>query len=152
MNILIPHSWLLGFLKTDAKPKKIAEALSLCGPTVEKVEKKGNDYIYDIEVTTNRVDMMSVYGIAREASVILPQFGYKAKLKNYISTNIDSKKTLDLEIVNNPKLCKRILAVKLENVRLGKSPNWLAGQLNKVNQRPLNNAIDITIFVKNCSL
>jgi len=73
MNIKIPHSWLSQYLKTDAAPIKIAEALSLSGPSVEKVENIGNDFVYDIEVTTNRVDMMSVYGIAREASVILPQ-------------------------------------------------------------------------------
>ncbi|MFV1917531.1 MAG: phenylalanine--tRNA ligase subunit beta [Patescibacteria group bacterium] len=147
MNILIPHSWLRKFLKTDATPKNIAEALSLCGPSVEKVEKNGNDYVYDIEVTTNRVDMMSVYGIAREAYTILPQFGYKAQLKNYNQKGIVGSKKLDLKIINNPKLCKRILAVKLENVNQAKSPDWLAQQLIKVGQRPLNKAIDITNYV-----
>jgi len=147
MNIKIPHSWLSQYLKTDAAPIKIAEALSLSGPSVEKVENIGNDFVYDIEVTTNRVDMMSVYGIAREASVILPQFGYKAQLKKYDQKSIISSKHLNLIIVNNPKLCKRVLAVKLENVNLGKSPDWLTKQLNRVGQRPLNNAIDITNYV-----
>lgn len=155
MNILIPHSWLTEFLETDARPEKIGECLSLSGPTVERIEKTLDDTIYDIEVTTNRVDLMSVYGIAREASVILPQFGYKARLKPYLKgeTFKNSKvsplrrKKLDIQIVNNPNLCKRILALKLEGVKLGHSPSWLAERLLKVGQRPLNNAIDITNYV-----
>ena len=78
MDILIPNSWLRDFLKTDATDKKIAECLSLCGPSVDKIEKIDRDSIYFIEITTNRVDSVSVYGIAREASVILPRFGIKA--------------------------------------------------------------------------
>ena len=163
MNILIPHSWLSDFLETNAKPEKIAEFLSLCGPSVEKLEKVGDDWVYDIEVTTNRVDMMSVYGVAREASVILPQFGYQARLKKYnpdeinkfvshkinkfVSDEIKGGGKLDFKISNNPALCKRILAIKLENVELGPSPSWLSSRLSKVGQRPLNNAIDITNYV-----
>lgn len=147
MNILIPHSWLSEFLDTNAKPAKIAECLSLCGPSVEKLEKAGDDWVYDVEVTTNRVDMMSVYGIAREAAVILPQFGYKAKLKKLRFPSPETGKGLDIKIVNNTALCKRILAIKLGNVELGSSPFWLASRLSKVGQRPLNNAIDITNYV-----
>ncbi len=146
MNILIPHSWLTEFLETDAKPKKIAECLSLCGPSVEKIEKSQDDWIYDIEVTTNRVDMMSVYGIAREAAAILPQFGYQAKLKKQKSPDIKAKNMLDIKITNNSKLCHRILAIKLSKVILEPSPFWLADRLKKVGQRPLNNAVDITNY------
>ena len=55
MNISIPHSWLKEVLHTTAAPAKIAECLSLCGPSVEQLEKKDDDYIYHLEVTTNRV-------------------------------------------------------------------------------------------------
>lgn len=147
MNILIPHSWLTEFLETNAPPKKIAESLSLSGPSVEKIEKAGDDWVYDIEVTTNRVDVMSIYGVAREAAVILPQFGYIAKLKPYIPVKTEGRHELDIKIVNDPKLCRRILAIKLENVKLGPSPQWLSSKLRKVGQRPLNNAIDITNYV-----
>ncbi|HLD24365.1 MAG TPA: hypothetical protein VJB96_00390, partial [Patescibacteria group bacterium] len=80
MNILIPDSWLREYLKTNAKPADIQRCLSLCGPSIERTETVGNDIIYDIEVTTNRVDSFSVYGIAREAAAILPEFGFSAKL------------------------------------------------------------------------
>jgi hypothetical protein len=65
MTILIPHSWLKEFLNTSAAPERIAETLSLCGPSVEKLEKVNNHYFSDIDDTTNRVDTMSVQGIAR---------------------------------------------------------------------------------------
>ncbi|MBI5452329.1 hypothetical protein HY945_02615, partial [Candidatus Gottesmanbacteria bacterium] len=81
MNILIPDSWLREYLETDATPEQIKDCLSLCGPSVERINKEGSDYIYEIEITSNRVDMASVYGIAREAAAILPRFGIKAKLK-----------------------------------------------------------------------
>ena len=74
MDIKIPHSWLLDFLSTKAGSKKIAEALSLCGPSVEYIEKVNNEYVYNIEITTNRIDSAGVYGIAQEASAILPRF------------------------------------------------------------------------------
>lgn len=147
MNILIPHSWLKEFLDTKASVKEIARCLSLCGPSIEKINKVGKDYVYDIEVTSNRVDCMSVYGIAREAAAILPRFNHKAKLKPYQSKRISHNKSLDIEVINDPKLCHRILAVKLENIKLAPSPKWLAERLNKVGQRSLNNAIDITNYI-----
>ena len=74
MDIKILDSWLRDYLETPAKPADIAKNLSLCGPSVERVEpvrtgyaksvaggKSDNDYIYDIEVTTNRIDTASVY-------------------------------------------------------------------------------------------
>ena len=83
MNILIPHSWLLEHLDTKATPEEIQKYLSLCGPSVERINQIDGEPVYDIEITTNRVDSMSVRGIAREAAAILPQFGIKAKLKKF---------------------------------------------------------------------
>src|SRR3990167_1794442 len=81
MNILLPDSWLREYLQTDATPKQLKDSLSLCGPSIERINTVGNDIVYDIEITSNRVDMASVYGIAREAAAILPRFGIHAQLK-----------------------------------------------------------------------
>lgn len=148
MNILIPDSWLRVYLDTKAAPVDIQRSLSLCGPSVERIEKIGSDYIYDIEVTTNRVDSFSIYGIAREAAAILPEFGIPAKLTDVRYKPADTgNKSLDIKILDENKLCRRILAVKLENITLGPSPQWLAKRLESVGQRPLNNIIDITNYV-----
>src|SRR3989344_7355364 len=83
MNILVPDSWLREFLITKATPDQIKEYLSLCGPSVERMHTEDGEVIYDIEVTGNRPDSMSILGIAREAAAILPRFGISAKLVNY---------------------------------------------------------------------
>lgn len=148
MNIQILHSWLLEYLDTNATPAKIGEYLSLCGPSVEKIEKHGNDWSYDIEVTTNRVDMMSVYGIAREAAVILPQFGIKASLKPLTSKLPHFPKTsLPLTIKSNDKLVKRTMGVILTDIKNWKTPEWMKTRLEASGIRSLNAVIDITNYV-----
>lgn len=80
MNILIPDSWLREYLETKATPSQIKEYLSLCGPSVERIHEESGEPIYDVEITTNRPDAMSIMGVAREAAAILPRFGIAAKL------------------------------------------------------------------------
>ena len=65
MNILVPDSWLREYLKTDATPKQIKEYLSLCGPSVERINTVKKEIVYDIEITSNRPDAMSIMGVAR---------------------------------------------------------------------------------------
>ena len=147
MNILIPDSWLREYLKTDAAPKDIQKCLSLCGPSVERINHLDKENVYDIEVTTNRVDCMSVYGIAREAFAILPQFGFTASIKPLRLPELIPGKIAGFSVRNDPKLCRRILALKIDNIQVAPSPKWLADRLTAVGQRPLNNLVDITNYV-----
>lgn len=153
MNILIPHKWLLDHLDTKATPDTIRQNVSLCGPSIERIERVLNDSVYDIEVTTNRIDAMSVRGIAREIATILPEFDIKAHLKplkldaTLKKITSQSLPDLDLTIINDEKLSHRIVAIKLENVSLGDSPAWLAQRLEQVGQRSINNIVDITNYV-----
>mgnify|MGYP001424624957 CR=1 FL=1 len=81
MNIKISYNWLLDYLDTDAGPEELQKYLSLCGPSIERVEKIKGDYVFDIEITSNRIDTASAIGMAQEAQAILPMFGKKAKIK-----------------------------------------------------------------------
>jgi phenylalanyl-tRNA synthetase beta chain len=147
MNILIPYRWLLEHLETKASPEKLEEYLSLCGPSVERIETSEGEPVLDIEITTNRVDSMSIRGIAREAVAILPEFKIAAKMKPVELAEIRGKERLKVKIKNDPKLCKRIIAVKLTDLKIGPSPKWLQKRLIQVGQRPLNNLIDVTNYV-----
>jgi len=148
MNILVPHHWLLEHLDTKATPQQIQKYLSLCGPSVERINDVNGEPVYDIEITTNRVDAMSVHGIAREAAAILPEFDIKATLKPLQLIKVPSNKNpLRIKIVNDGSLHHRILAIKIENITLGPSPKWVQTRLEQVGQRPLNNAVDITNYV-----
>ncbi|MBU1084987.1 phenylalanine--tRNA ligase subunit beta [Patescibacteria group bacterium] len=148
MNIQITHSHLLEYLDTKATPKQIEKYLSLCGPSIESVTKINNDYVYDIEVTTNRVDMMSVAGIAREAAAILPQFNIKAKFIPPQLAKIENlNKSLPIAIKDPSQTCHRILAIVLDNVNLAPSKDKIKSRLQAANIRSLNNVIDITNYV-----
>lgn len=157
MNILIPHSWLLEHLKTTADPQTIQQLLSLSGPSVERIYKTGSEQVYDIEVTTNRVDMMSVRGIAREAAVILTQNNMPATLhplEKSLKTELTQPKvTADKaalplpKITNNPELCNRITCVVLSAVTKAPTPAWMAERLKLVEQNVHDARIDITNYI-----
>lgn len=154
MNILIPHSWLKDYLQTSASPQKIGECLSLCSCSVEKITKSGNDWIYHIEITTNRIDMMSVIGVAREAAAVLPQFGIKAKfvndpyreMSNVKCQMSNASKILKVKILDQ-RLCPRFSAVILKNVQIKSSPKIVQDRLKKSGIRPINCIVDISNYL-----
>ena len=144
MDIKIPDTWLRDFLKTKATSSEVAKYLSLSGPSVEKIEKS----VYFIEVTTNRVDIASVVGVAREAAAILPQFGVKARLQPVKLPLLKfSNKVGYLEAEVNHNLCPRFSAVLIKNVQIGQSPDWMKDRLAAVGVRPINNVVDISNYV-----
>lgn len=156
MNILIPHKWLLEHLETQADPKTIQEKLSLCGPSVERIYDIEGDQVYDIEVTTNRVDSMSVRGIAREAAVILTNFGIKSQLKadnedkmnvSELSSRAESRDLPLPKINNDPNLSKRVICVILKDVQRTPTPDWMATRLEQTEMNVHDSAIDITNYI-----
>lgn len=136
-------------MKTKATAKKIAECLSLCGPSVEGVEKIGKDFLYSIEVTTNRIDAASVMGIARETSAILPRFRIPARFViPKVSPRVKFAPEVDyLDAKVDPKLCPRFSTVLIKNVKIGESPKLIRDRLKSVGVRPLNNVVDITNYL-----
>lgn len=151
MNIKITYNWLLEYLDTDAAPAEIQKYLSLCGPTVDSVERNGDDYILSIEVTSNRVDAASVFGIAQEALAILPQFGKKAVLKkNPIQTlknefEFTGSSRLNLKVDSH--LCPRFACVIFKGVEIKPSPPGIQKRLQSVGIRPINNVVDISNYL-----
>lgn len=144
MNILISDNWLKEYLKTKATPRQIANSLSLSGPSVERVTRVNKDHIYDIEVTTNRVDCMGVIGMAREASAILPNSNFK-NLK-FVKTK--QKKEIDLlHIKIDPKFVKRVMAVVMKIDDNLKTPKIIKERLENCGMRSLNPVVDITNYV-----
>lgn len=137
------------FLKTEVGPQKIARCLSLCGPSVERLEKAGKDFVYSIEVTTNRVDSAGVCGIAREAAAILPRFGVKAYLQpiKAQSTQRIAHRVSWIDVVVDQELCPRFTAILIKNVQLKKSPVWMEQRLKLIGLRPINNIVDISNYL-----
>lgn len=155
MNIKITYDWLLEYLETDADPHEMQKFLSLSGPSIETVEKVGDDYVFDIEITSNRIDMASVFGVAQEAQAILPQFGKKAKLKfnpleTYTFDNLHAEPVpinkLDVTIAD-PELCLRFTAIVISDVTMKQSSELIKKRLELSGIRSLNNVIDISNYL-----
>lgn len=147
MNIKILDSHLREYLKTNATPKLLADTLSLSSVSVEKIEPLKNDYLYDIEMMTSRIDLASVIGIAREAATVLSQAGIAATYRQPIlrEPTIPQKK-VDLKIINDEKLVNRVCAVVMD-VEVGESPKIIKERLEASDIRSLNNVIDVTNYV-----
>ncbi|MBL7150549.1 phenylalanine--tRNA ligase subunit beta, partial [Candidatus Microgenomates bacterium] len=149
MNILVPDSWLREHLKTKAAVKQIAKYLSLCSQSIEKVTKKDNDWIYEIEITTNRPDCLAIYGIARELAAILPRFGIKAKLQPLeLIEKIKPERSIKLDVkIAKASLCPRFTALIFNNIIVKPSPKIVRDRLEKCGIRALNNVVDISNYL-----
>ena len=155
MNIKITDSWLREYVETDATPSDLQSYLSLCGPSIEKVTRVQSDFVYDIEVTTNRVDMASVLGIAQEAVAILPRFGKKAKLiQNPLSQTFQVIESLPKGnmlpvtfVIAQDGLTKRFTGIVMDHIRVEPSPKFIQERLTACDIRPINNVVDISNYV-----
>ncbi len=104
-----------------------------------------NDVVYDVNVTPNRPDCMSVIGIAREVCALL---GTPFKMVNtkYNATYEENiSKYIDVEV--KTENCKRYMAVAVKDVKIQKSPLWLRKRLFAVGVKPINTIVDITNYV-----
>lgn len=100
------------------------------------------DYVLEIEPTTNRPDLCSVIGVAREVSAIT-----REKINSFAAVkNADSKKT-SFKLAINDSRCLRFMATKVTNVTVEASPWWLQERLMRAGIRPINNMVDITNYV-----
>ena len=150
MDLLIPDIWLREFLITKAGSKEIAKYVSLCGPSFERINKTKYGTVYSVEVTTNRVDSASVYGVAREASAILHKSGFPhTKLKPFhVDSNYSFVKNVSyLTAVVSHDLCPRFTAVLIKEVQIKESPDWVKERLESVGVRPINNVVDISNYI-----
>jgi len=149
MNIFVPVSWLRDFIETKATPKQMANYLSLCSQSVERIHHQDNDSILEIEITSNRPDCLSLIGLARELNAILPRFGIAAKATFPKTTKIkmpSKKSSLKIKI-DPPSICPRFTAILIKNIKVGPSPKLIQERLYKIGLRPLNNAVDISNYL-----
>lgn len=104
-----------------------------------------DDVVIDFEVTPNRPDCLSVFGIAREVGA-LADAELRLPPHSVAETGPPISCSVSIEI-DDPQSCRRYVGRVLRNVRVGPSPPWLQMRLRAVGQRPINNVVDITNFV-----
>jgi phenylalanyl-tRNA synthetase beta chain len=142
--VKIPVSWLREFVEVPVEPRRLGDDLTMVGLALDGLESDGSDAILDLDVTTNRVDCMNVYGVAREVSVI---YGTPLRPLALDSPEAGTPAAGSFDVAIEAKdLCPRFCARVLD-VRLGPSPAWLRERLEKVGVRPINNMVDLTNYV-----
>lgn len=140
----LPVSWLREYVDTPEDPRAIGEALTMVGFELGGVEGEGEDAVLDLDVTTNRVDAMNVYGLAREVAVIYGRPLRPLEL-SFSEAGAPAGESLTVEILA-PELCPRF-AARVLDVRLGPSPAWMQKRLEQVGVRPINNVVDLSNYV-----
>ena len=108
-----------------------------------------SDWVIDIDITANRADALSHYGVARDLYAWLVQRGYKTSLHrpDCSAFHVDNESLpIDVEI-ENYEACKRYACVSITGCEVKDSPKWLQEKLNAIGLRPINNIVDITNYV-----
>ena len=103
------------------------------------------DTIFDLDVTPNRPDCLSVVGIAREVAALTGQSLHIPEI-SYEETAAPIDEQISVEIID-PDLCARYCASLITGVKIAESPKWLQDRLMACGQRPINNIVDITNYV-----
>jgi phenylalanyl-tRNA synthetase beta chain len=136
------YNWLKEFVPFDVPPKELAHTLTMAGFEVEAIEQIDNDVIFDIGITPNRPDCLSIRGIARELSAILeiPFTDVRPEITSQKGTGPD------VEIIDND-LCFRYSSRLVTGVQPGPSPEWLSKRLESHGIRSTLNIVDITNYV-----
>jgi phenylalanyl-tRNA synthetase beta chain len=108
-----------------------------------------SDYVLEVDITPNRADACSHYGVARDLYAYLIQNGKQATLKKP-SVDAFAVENHDLDIkvtVENSEACPRYAGVTVKGVTVKESPEWLQNKLRIIGLRPINNVVDITNYI-----
>jgi phenylalanyl-tRNA synthetase beta chain len=132
-------------VETDLSPQEMARKLTRAGLAVEGIHEFADDFVFDIDLTSNRPDCLSHLGVSREIAAI-----QNAKLKIKKASD-EGQRTKDesqnLVAIQDEDLCHRFTARIIRNVKIGASPEWLVKRLEAVGERSINNVADITNYV-----
>jgi len=147
----ISPTWLREFVDLKVDTKQLAEDLTAAGLAVELMSGEGDSLVFDMEITTNRVDAMNHYGVARECSAIydLDLKPIPAKLGRgrdaHATAGEDAGATFKIELPD-PQGCARYTAQIIRGMKIAPSPARIAHRLEMVEARPINNGVDASNY------
>lgn len=108
-----------------------------------------SEYVLEVDITPNRADACSHYGVARDLYAYLAQNGKRAELKrpSVEAFRVESN-DLNIEVeVESTEACPRYAGVVVKGVTVKESPEWLQNKLRLIGLRPINNIVDITNYI-----
>lgn len=142
--MIAPKLWLQKYVDlSDISDKIFAEKMTFAGNKIEAVRKIQGQTVYEMEITSNRPDTLSIIGLAREAAAVLNRRFTSPEVP--LIKNI-SKSPKNLKI-KNKKLCSTYSAVEIDNVTVKPSSKTIQQLLTLAELRPVNNIVDITNYM-----
>ena len=137
-------SWLRQYLPgIPVDDAQLAEDLTLRGIAVEGVFPAGAGHVYEMDITTNRVDAMNHYGVAREAATI-----YNLPLAELDTTLPHEAKAVGYAVkIEAPEMCGRFTARVIRGVTIGASAGVVAERFAALEQKLISNAVDASNYV-----
>jgi phenylalanyl-tRNA synthetase beta chain len=108
-----------------------------------------SDWLIEVDITANRADGLSHWGVARDLYAWLKSNGYETKMHrpDCSAFKVDNH-DLPIEVViENQEACKRYACVSVTDCKVKESPEWLKNKLTTVGLRPINNIVDITNYI-----
>ena len=108
-----------------------------------------DDYLIEVDLTPNRIDGASHYGVARDLAAWMHRHGmdgnlHKPSVKEFAIDRQDGGIPVTVE---NAEACPRYAGLTVRGVKVQESPKWLKDLLLAVGQRPINNIVDITNYI-----
>ncbi len=139
--MLVPLQWLKEFIDPGKTPDEISHILTMVGLEVEGEESTDGEVVFEVGITPNRPDCLSLLGVARElraatgGEIKIPPKEVKAETKE------------DFRVIIDSPLCRRYAGRIIRGVKIGPSPEWMQKRLDLAGLRPINNVVDITNYV-----
>lgn len=154
----VPTQWLADYMDLSAPLHELAEKLTMAGLEVEEVlELSRDDFaaaggsgtrdetVWNVKVTPNRGDWLSMIGVARELG---PLVGQRKRMPAVDVPVTDPPASEFVKIrIDDPDLCRRYVGAVIRGVRIAESPDWIKDRLIAAGMRPINNVVDVTNYV-----
>jgi phenylalanyl-tRNA synthetase beta chain len=138
------RDWLNDYVDlSDLSDDELGRRLTDIGHAIESVETHGDDTIFDLEITTNRVDAMSHLGMARELAAALgrdPHPPLRGTLSHAAGEGVAIR-------IDSPEMCSRFTGIVVRGVSVKPSPEKIQRRLEAVGLRPISNIVDATNYV-----
>ena len=108
-----------------------------------------SDWLIEVDITANRTDALSHWGVARDLYAWLKQNGYATSLHrpDCSAFTVDNNELPIEVVIENQEACKRYACVSITDCEVKESPDWLKNKLTTIGLRPINNIVDITNYV-----
>lgn len=147
------YNWIKEYVDIKISRQRLGELLTDAGLEVVSCVPAGKDWVFEVEVTSNRRDWLSVIGVAREVAAITgsrftPQGArLTAAAVGKRRGSIERGNYRPAVDIRDKSACRRYIATVITGVRIGPSPAWMQDRLRAVGLRPVNNVVDVTNYV-----